>query len=102
LENLFFSVPKKCGPVPCIFVAGRNGIPPRDSERTQMPPLLLSIQATMQATGLPRSTVYRLLAEGALGARKAGRRTLVDAETVRAYVAGLPAATFRTSSAKAA
>lgn len=67
-----------------------------------MDALLFSIQDTMRATGLPRSTVYRLLAEGALGARKAGRRTLVDADSVRAYVAALPAATFRTGPAKAA
>lgn len=64
-----------------------------------MEPLLFSIHDTMRATGLPRSTIYRLLAEGVLGARKAGRRTLIDAETVRAYVAALPAATFRASNA---
>jgi len=55
-------------------------------------PVSYSIPGTSQVTGLPRTTVYRLIAEGALDARKAGRRTLITSESIRAYLAGLPVA----------
>ena len=58
----------------------------------QCDPVTYTIPGTTPATGLPRTTVYRLIAEGALDARKAGRRTLVTAESIRTYLAGLPAA----------
>jgi excisionase family DNA binding protein len=40
--------------------------------------------------GLSRSGLYRLAAEGKIRMVKAGARTLVDASTVRAYLAELP------------
>ena len=55
-------------------------------------PVCYSIPGTSQATGLPRTTIYRLIAEGALDARKAGRRTLVTGDSIRAYLASLPVA----------
>lgn len=41
--------------------------------------------------GLSRSHLYRLAAEGRIRMVKAGTRTLVDAATVRAFLATLPA-----------
>lgn len=45
--------------------------------------------------GLSRSHLYRLAAEGRVRLLKAGARTLVDASTVRAYLASLPEATLK-------
>ncbi|MCW8084730.1 MerR family transcriptional regulator [Sabulicella glaciei] len=42
--------------------------------------------------GLSRSGFYRLAAEGRIRMVKAGARTLVDAASVRAYLASLPVA----------
>lgn len=42
--------------------------------------------------GLSRSHLYRLAAEGRIRMVKAGSRTLVDAASVRAFLASLPAA----------
>jgi hypothetical protein len=55
-------------------------------------PLMFTIPGTTQATGLPRTTVYSLIGQGVLDARKAGRRTLVTADSIRNYLAALPAA----------
>ena len=45
--------------------------------------------------GISRSEAYRRLAAGDFIARKCGRVLLIDGDSVRAYVARLPAATFR-------
>ena len=46
-------------------------------------------------TGLSRSEIYRRLAAGDIRAVKHRKRTLVLMESVRAYLASLPSATFR-------
>lgn len=43
-----------------------------------------------RALGVSRATLWRLLAAGALQARRSGARTLVDAESVRSYWRNLP------------
>lgn len=45
--------------------------------------------------GLSRSTLYRLAGEGRIRFLKVGRSTLVDAASVRQFLATLPAATIR-------
>ncbi len=42
------------------------------------------------ALGVSRRTISRLLASGALQARKCGRRTLIDADSLRRYYTSLP------------
>lgn len=49
-----------------------------------MHPLLLPISETCKALGIGRSTVYRLIQEGALATVKVGRRTLVRTASIRA------------------
>jgi len=44
--------------------------------------------------GLSRSTLYRLAAGGRIRLVKVASRTLVDAASVRAFLAGLPSAAF--------
>lgn len=48
-----------------------------------MQPLLLPIPATCKALGIGRSTVYRLIQEGALAVVKVGRRTLIRVASIR-------------------
>jgi excisionase family DNA binding protein len=52
--------------------------------------------------GISRSTAYRLAAEGRIRFLKVGRSTLVDAASVRAFLASLPAATIRPERKEAA
>ena len=50
------------------------------------------VATVSKATGLSRSTLYNLAAAGEITFRKAGRATLVDLASVRAYWAKLPTA----------
>ena len=67
---------------------------------TRIDPVALPIAEAVTFSGMSRSAVYRELANGNLRAVKSGSRTLVLVESIRSYLASLPAATFR--SAKAA
>lgn len=54
-----------------------------------METLLLPIDEVARVMGTSRATVYRLIAAGSLERVKVGRRALVTAASVRAYVDGL-------------
>lgn len=60
--------------------------------QAKIEPISLPIPAAVAATGLSRSGLYRAAAEGKLLFRKAGRTTLVDAASLRAFVSSLPVA----------
>jgi excisionase family DNA binding protein len=57
--------------------------------------LALTIADATRASGLGRTTLYEAIGTGKLDARKAGGRTLIPAESLRAYIANLPAADIR-------
>ena len=54
--------------------------------------LALTIQDAVAASGLSRSSLYMLLREGKLPARKSGKRTLILVEDLERYLKGLPVA----------
>ena len=58
-------------------------------------PIAVPITEAVTFSGMSRSAVYRELATGNLRAVKQGARTLVLVESIRAYLASLPPATFR-------
>ncbi|MFL1461610.1 helix-turn-helix domain-containing protein [Roseococcus sp. DSY-14] len=58
--------------------------------------LLLSVAEARALLSVGHTTLYALLARGELKARRLGGRTLVEAASLRAFVAGLPVATFGT------
>ena len=53
-----------------------------------MEPIAVSINNAAQALSLGRTSIYQLINEGRLEARKLGRRTLVTTESIRALVDG--------------
>lgn len=53
-------------------------------------PLAYSIEAACEAVGIGRSALYEELRSGALRARKFGRRTVILAEDLRAWLEALP------------
>jgi len=55
----------------------------------------MSPNAAARAAGISRSYLYLRLAAGDIRAVKCGARTLVLADSLRAFVASLPAAEFR-------
>ncbi len=57
---------------------------------TPNPPLTMTIQTAMARTGLSRATIYRMLERGDLAAIKAGRRTLIRAESLEAFIVLCP------------
>ena len=59
-------------------------------------PLAYTIAGACAAGGFGRTTAYELVAEGKLDARKIGGRTIILAESLRAYLASLPRADIRT------
>jgi hypothetical protein len=56
----------------------------------EVEPLSLSIKDTIKTLSSSRGTVYALIGNGTLIARKAGIRTLVDYASVKAYHDSLP------------
>lgn len=55
-------------------------------------PIAYSIKDACAASGIGRTVLYRLLAAGDIVAVKLGQKTLVKADSLRSYVAGLPRA----------
>jgi excisionase family DNA binding protein len=55
----------------------------------------LTIADAVKSSGIGRTTLYELIGAKKLDARKAGNRTLITAESLRRYVASLPAADIR-------
>lgn len=54
-------------------------------------PLAYPIAAASNLTGLGRTKLYALIADGSLRAVKAGRRTLILSEDLREFLTNLPA-----------
>jgi hypothetical protein len=54
--------------------------------------LAVTIAETQQMLGIGRTKVYALLGDGKIAARKIGRRTVVSVESIRHFLANLPAA----------
>jgi excisionase family DNA binding protein len=59
-----------------------------------------TIADATKISGIGRTTLYEAIGAGKIEARKAGNRTLIPAESLRAFVAGLPAANIRTGQNK--
>jgi len=57
-------------------------------------PLAVPLSEAVRLTGLSRSELYRRLANGQIQAVKAGVRTLVVMQSLKAHMASLPPATF--------
>ena len=69
----------------------RNMIPP---QRPGPDPLAVPIPTAVILSGLSRSELYRRLGAGEVRAVKAGKRTLILMDSLRALLAALPPATF--------
>jgi hypothetical protein len=72
-----------------LRVAG-GGAPSHDPDTLQ--PLALPLSKAVQVTGLSRSAIYRAAGDGAIVLLKVGRSTLVEMNSARAFIAGLPRA----------
>ena len=60
-----------------------------------IPKLAFSIEEAMAATSIGRTKLYEDINSGLLRARKHGRKTLILAEDLAAYLAALPALKVR-------
>jgi len=69
---------------------------------TTSTPVTYTIEGAKHASGLGATKLYELIGEGVLQARKAGRRTLVTAESLNAYLTSLPPAAIGRQHRKAA
>jgi len=60
------------------------------TQETRLPEgrMAYSVEEVRRALGIGRSTIYDLLAMGRLRSVKAGRRTLIPAAALEAYLAG--------------
>lgn len=59
---------------------------------------MFTVKKTCDLTGLGVTSIYSLLGQGKLRAKKAGARTLVTGESLAAYLASLPDAVITTGS----
>ena len=57
---------------------------------TETMPFAATVADAVKLSGITRTELYRLLGEGAIKAKKSGRRTLIMMDSVREYVRGLP------------
>ncbi len=55
-------------------------------------PIAFTISDAVKASGMARSRIYEEMRAGRIEARKAGRRTLILASSLAAFLAGLPRA----------
>lgn len=62
-------------------------------------PIAAPISDACRMSGLSRSEIYRRLATGDIRAVKSGSRTLILLDSLRAHLASLPVATFRSPKA---
>jgi excisionase family DNA binding protein len=69
------------------------------STASTLTPEMVPLPRAPAVFGLSRSHLYRLAAEGRIRLLKAGARTLVDAASVRAFLASLPEAKVGTGRA---
>ncbi len=53
-------------------------------------PIALTIRDAVQLSGVSRSTLYRAIKTGDVVARKHGRRTIILADELRAWLQDLP------------
>ena len=60
-----------------------------------MQKLTLTVQEARKLTGLSRTTLYKLFSSGKLTPRKVGKRTLILAAELDAFVNSLPAGRTR-------
>jgi len=58
-------------------------------------PAAFTIEGAIEFSGLTRSRIYEEVGAGRIEARKAGRRTLILGDSLRAYLANLPRADIR-------
>jgi len=59
-------------------------------------PMLYRVDEAKRMLGLGTTKVYELIAQNVLDARKAGTRTLITGESLRAYAISLPKANITT------
>ncbi len=60
-------------------------------ETTHIPPSYLSIRSAVVYSGVNRTRLFALLAQGRITAKKAGRQSLVERASLDAYLTNLPA-----------
>ena len=60
--------------------------------KAKVEPYALTIEGAVRYTGMSRTRIEGLLSDGKVEAKRAGRRTLVLAASLRAYLDSLPAA----------
>ena len=51
-----------------------------------MDPVTVTVEGALKATGLGKTKLYELIAQGSLSTVKVGRRTLVKTDSIRALV----------------
>lgn len=61
-------------------------------------PILLTIPNATAATSISRTRLYALMGDGTVEAVKVGKRTLIKADSLKAYIGALPAPTIRPTS----
>jgi excisionase family DNA binding protein len=58
-------------------------------------PINVTVAEAVRISGVSQSELYRRLARNEVHALKLGRSTLINMESLRAFIAKLPAASFR-------
>lgn len=69
--------------------------PPQQIELAQVAPLYLHIFDAVKYSGISKSGLYLLLSRKQIRAKKHGTRLLVELESLRQFLVGLPDANFR-------
>ncbi len=68
-----------------------DAVPVKAVSEEAPPKLAYSVSEAVAATSIGKTTLWNAIADGMLATRKAGTRTIILAEDLSAYLAGLPA-----------
>ena len=82
-----YQPPEKPAPEP---IASPQLLPPPPEIPQEK--LMYGVKEASEALGLSRTTIWKAIADGRLNAVKFGNRTLIPADTLRAWLASLPSA----------
>lgn len=68
----------------------------QDTTPPHIEPYTLTVLDAVGFSGCSRTRLFEAIRDGTLNSRQAGRRTLIFADSLRAWIDGLPPATERT------
>ena len=105
VDNFSHALVLSCDPFPVSVIASFTSVRGHTmssqglDRATLDAALAYGVVDACRVSGLGRTLIYRLIAEGKIEARRCGGRTLIPSDSLRAFLAALPPAPIREKTA---